>query len=153
MNQTKGLIVKEININKYYSCTKRHKRKPHFRFIVLYRMNNQIITSEVSMLILLDNQKVSVVIQPVSVKGNPAVLDDIPVWSVSDETLVSVVPAEDGMSAVVTAVGPIGAAQVTVKGDADLGEGVVEITGILDIEILASDAATFVITPGTPELA
>ena len=153
MDEKAHIIVKEININKYYSSDKKHRYKPHFKFIVLYRINNQIITSEVSMVVLLDNQKVSVLIQPVSVKGNPAPLDGVPVWTVTDESLVSVVSAEDGMSAVVTAVGPIGTAQVIVKGDADLGEGLVEITGILDVEILASGAATFVITPGTPELA
>lgn len=145
----KIIIVKKCK-HKHKKC-KKHKKRGSFAFHAIYRVNNQIIVSEVKMLILLDNQKVSLEVVPVSVKGNVAQLDGVPVWSVSDESLVTVEPSEDGLSAVVKAIGPVGIAQVAVKGDADLGEGVVEITGTLDVEIQASSAASFTINAGIPE--
>lgn len=61
--------------------------------------------------------------------GNPAPVDGVPVWASSDETVLSVVPAADGMSAVVDTVAP-GTARVSVTADADLGAGTKTITGV-----------------------
>lgn len=150
----KKLKHKLKHILKHKKCKCCKKQKPKIKFTAIYRINNQIIISEdIKMIILTDVQKVLVTVSPVSAKGNAAPVDGIPVWEVSDTSLLSVVPSEDGLSAVVTAVGPIGLAQVSVKGDADLGEGVVEIVGILDVEVVASSATTFALTPGVPELA
>lgn len=62
-------------------------------------------------------------------RGRPAAVDGVPVWASSDDTVLSVVPAADGLSAVVASVAP-GVARVTVQADADLGAGVVTITGV-----------------------
>lgn len=62
-------------------------------------------------------------------KGRPAPVDGIPAWASSDETVVTVTPANDGMSALVDTVGP-GVARVSVTADADRGEGVQTITGV-----------------------
>ena len=75
-------------------------------------------------LVLTDLEKVSLSVAFTTAAGNPAVVDGIPVWGTSDETILSVVAAEDGLTAVVTTVGPLGSAQVSVTADADLGEGV-----------------------------
>ncbi len=72
--------------------------------------------------------------------GNDAKVDGAPVWAVTDEALAGVVVAEDGMSAVVTPVGPLGSLKVQVKADADLGEGVKELLGELDLDLVAGDA-------------
>jgi hypothetical protein len=42
-------------------------------------------------------------IAPKDSKGRPAALDGIPVWAGSDETVITVEPAADGLSAVVRA--------------------------------------------------
>ena len=55
------------------------------------------------------------------------------------------------MSATVTAVGPLGIGQVLLKADADLGEGVKEITGLLDVEVIASEATVAIVAAGAPE--
>lgn len=62
-------------------------------------------------------------------KGRPAAVDGVPVWASSDDTVLSVTPAADGMSAVVDTVAA-GTARITVSADADLGAGVTTITGV-----------------------
>jgi hypothetical protein len=102
------------------------------------------------MLILTDVQKVTLSVAPVSKAGNPAVLDGAPKWTVSDETVLTVAVAEDGLSAVVSSTGKIGKAQVSVLADADIGEGVTELAGVLDIEVKASAAVSMGLEAGTP---
>lgn len=103
-------------------------------------------------LILTDEQKVALSIKPVTAAGNPARVDGSPSWSSSDDTIVEVVPSADGLSAEAVTVGPVGTAQVSVVVDADLGAGVRTLTAMLDIEVIAAEAVTVAITPGTPEL-
>jgi hypothetical protein len=76
-------------------------------------------------------------------------VDGVPVWASSDETVVTVAPAADGMSAVASGVAP-GTGRVVVTADADLGAGVTNITGILDFTITGGAAATIEIVAGTP---
>lgn len=102
-------------------------------------------------LILTDLQKVALSVTFTTAAGNPAVVDGVPVWGTSDETILSVVAAEDGLSAVVTTVGPLGLAQVSVSVDADLGEGVKPLVGTLDVSVIASEAAFAIVASGVPE--
>lgn len=97
------------------------------------------------------DQKVSISVSFVDAQGNPAVADDTPVWDSSDASIVSVVAAPDGLSAVATASGVVGTAQVSVKADADLGDGIKEIVGTLDLDIVSGEATSVVLSPGTPE--
>lgn len=130
------------------------EEKIRLKFSVKFTdVNGQIIIKEdVRMVTLLDNQKLAITkIEATSVKGNPAVIDGVPTWSISDDTLLSLEVAGDSLSAIVHVVGPVGNAQVMAKADADTGEGIEEITGIMDIEILASKAASLTLTAGTPE--
>ena len=98
-----------------------------------------------------DLQKFTASIQPISAKGNPAPVDGIPVWDVSDSALLSVQPALDGLSAVVLAVGPTGTGQLTVSADADLGAGVVTLNGVLDVTVIGSQAVALNIVTSVPE--
>lgn len=104
-----------------------------------------------SMLVVTDVQKVTLSIAPVDAKGNPAPVDGVPTWAVSDATLATITPAADGLSAVVTASGPLGTFQANVSADADLGAGTTTITGTLDIQVTASQATSLNIAAGTPE--
>lgn len=96
-----------------------------------------------------DDQQVQLTIQPVDKKGKPALVDGVPVWAGSDDTVILVTAAADGMSANVVGVAP-GTARVVVTADADLGTGVTNITGTLDFNITGGAAATVTITAGTP---
>lgn len=95
-----------------------------------------------------DTQEVALSITPVDKKGNPAQLDGPPVWASSNTEVVTVTAAADGLSAVATAVGPLGTATISVKADGDLGAGVNTISGTLDITVVGSGAVTLKIVAG-----
>ena len=80
--------------------------------------------------------------------GNPAKVDGVPQWALSDATLGTLTPSEDGMTATLVPAGPIGASKVQVSCDADLGEGVKSIIGELDVEFMAGEAEVVAITAG-----
>jgi hypothetical protein len=100
---------------------------------------------------LLDDQKVSAVIAVIDDKGNPATLPTgiVPVWASSDATVLTVDASGDptGMSAVVTAVGKLGSAQVQVTIALDAST---TITGLGDVTVAASGPASVAISFGTP---
>lgn len=105
------------------------------------------------MLLLTDVQHCSLHIQPVDARGNAAAIDGDPVWTVSDQTILSITPSVDGMTATITALGPLGTCQVNVTADADLGDGTHEISGVLDVQVQAGEAVSLGITADTPEAA
>lgn len=80
--------------------------------------------------------------------GNVAKVDGAPAWELTDATLGTLEVAEGGLSAVLKPAGPVGICKVQVKADADLGEGVKELLGELEIEFLAGDAAAIAIAAG-----
>jgi hypothetical protein len=112
-------------------------------------LNDGTILNEVTQMNLQDDQDVLLTISPKDKKGKPSLLDGVPVWAGSDDTVLTVVASADGLSATVSGVAP-GAGRVVVTGDADLGAGVVPITGTLDFTITAGATATVDITAGTP---
>ena len=85
-------------------------------------------------------------------RGRPATVDGVPVWASSDETVLLVIPAADGQSAVVDTVAA-GTARITVQADADLGAGVVALTGVsedINVTVGPSHAAnTMTLNLGT----
>lgn len=84
-------------------------------------------------------------------QGNPAKVDGAPRWAVTDPTLGRLEVAEDGLSATLLANGPSGAFQVQATVDADLGEGVRELLGTLDVEVLSGEAVSVEIAAGAAE--
>lgn len=74
-------------------------------------------------------------------KGRPAKVDGVPIWAVSDETVLRVTASADGMSADVDSVAP-GVARVTVSVDTDLGTGVTNLTGISEDVTVTQDASS-----------
>lgn len=80
--------------------------------------------------------------------GNPAPVEGVPVWTNSNEATLTLVVAADGLSAVVSATGTPGSGQISVQADADLGEGVTTITGVLDVEVQPGDAVNVVLNTG-----
>lgn len=78
----------------------------------------------------------------------PAPVDGIPEWSVDNESLLTMVVAADGMSAVISSNDTTGSATISVVADADMGEGVREITGILPVTVKPLEAVVVELTPG-----
>lgn len=85
--------------------------------------------------------------------GAPAPVDGVPVWASSNATVLTVTPAADGMSAVVSTVAA-GVARISVTADADMGAGTTTITGVSeDVNVSTgplSQASTIAFTFGTP---
>lgn len=81
--------------------------------------------------------------------GNPAQIQGVPEWTNNNTNVLSMEVAADGMSAVVSAVGPAGSGQISVKADSNLGEGITEITGVLDVEALPGDATVITLNTGS----
>jgi len=101
-------------------------------------------------LVLTDIQQVVLDIKPVTAAGNPAPVDGTPTWDLSDQTLGTLNVAADGLSATFVTSGKLGSAQINVTADADMGEGVKTISGMLEFEVVASEAASLGISAGTP---
>jgi hypothetical protein len=76
----------------------------------------------------------------VDADGDAAVVDGIPVWAVSPPELATLVPNADGMSCVITLGHAVGTLQLSVRADADLGEGVKEVIATVDLEVVAGEA-------------
>lgn len=101
--------------------------------------------------ILTDVQKVSLAVAaPLDGAGNPASLESV-TWASSNEAVLTVVASADGFSAVATAVGPLGTAQITATADAEFGAGVTNLTAIGDVEVIASQAVSFGLSFGVAE--
>lgn len=126
---------------------------PHgtMRWIIQFNPYNIARGDDHMAITITDNQKFKVSIQPVDAKGNPARVDGVPFWAVGDMSILANVTADDGMSAEIFALGPLGTTQVTVTADADLGEGIKEITGILDVTVIGGEAVALTISTGVPE--
>lgn len=99
------------------------------------------------------SQQYNAVLAITNARGQPAAVDGVPVWASSDETVVSVTAALDGMTAVAACVAP-GTARITVTADADVGAGIVTITGVSeDINVTvdpANQASVMTLNLGAP---
>lgn len=76
-------------------------------------------------------------------EGNPTTLDGVPTWESSDETLVDLRVAADGLSAIVGSFTGQGGATVTVRADGRHGPDVVELIGVLSVIVAPADAVVF----------
>jgi hypothetical protein len=97
-----------------------------------------------------NDKQVTLKVEFLDAKGNHAVVDSDPIWSSSD-TNVAVVTVSPGNPYLANLSGgpAIGTAQVIVKADADLGEGVREVMCTLDVEIVGGEAVVGTISPAS----
>ena len=104
------------------------------------------------MLITITNeQKVLVTLAPTTAAGNPAILDGAPVWTVvSGDATLEV--SEDGLSAFLVSGAADVTSQIEVTADADLGEGVVTLTDVIDLAVVAAQASALGLVVDTPTL-
>lgn len=98
------------------------------------------------------NQKVTLTIGSiVDDRGFPAHLDGIPTWESSDESIATVTPAADGMSAEVDTNETEGSFVITATGDGRQGDDVLNVVGTYAGAVASGDAITFQLVAGTPE--
>jgi len=97
--------------------------------------------------VLKDTQETALSVTVLDKRGNPATVQN-PGFTSSDPAIVAV--ADGGLTAVASAAGPLGTATVTFTGDADLGDGVSPIKGVLDVQVVGGDAAVTNIVAAPP---
>lgn len=99
-------------------------------------------------MILRTGQRVLLTARAQDAEGNPATFTGLS-WASSDPAVVEVTDNGDGTAWATDPAGAgLGTATVTATAQDDIGE---TLTGVLDIEVVAADAAVFNIEAGTPE--
>lgn len=93
------------------------------------------------------NEKLPLSVSFADAQGNAAKVDGAPAWALSDASIGDLIVAADGMSAEF-APKAVGACKVQVNADADMGSGIKSILGELDVEVLALEAVSVVISAG-----
>lgn len=109
-------------------------------FISRLILSGLTITGEIMAFQITDSGSASASVIAKTAAGNPATIDS-PTWASSDPAILLVTASEDGLTATVAAVGPVGTAQVQFSCDADIGEGERTLTGFADVEVIAGEAA------------
>ncbi len=98
-----------------------------------------------------NEQKVAVTLTPKTDAGKPVKVDGKPTWEViSGDSKVT--PSDDGLSATLVSGDDPGDTEILVKADADLGEGVEEISDTIRLSVIGAAAKNLGLTAGTPEL-
>lgn len=130
-----------------FCCCKPRRSHGHFEFAfrpVQPKTNNMPLD-----ITLTNEQQVTVTLKPVTATGKVATLDGVPEWSVVSGQ-ATVIPAANGLSAVVRSSDDPGTSQLLVTADADLGAGVVEISDTIQVTVEGARASALGLTVGTP---
>lgn len=96
-----------------------------------------------------NEQKVTATLAPKTGKGKSVAVDGKPTWTVATGD-VTLEVADDGMSATIISSDSPGTSEVVVEADADLGEGVVTISEVLEVTVAGALASNLGLTVGTP---
>jgi hypothetical protein len=96
-----------------------------------------------------NEQKVNVTLHPVTATGKPASIDGVPTWEIISGNS-TVEPAADGLSAFLVSADDPGDTEVLVKADADLGEGVIEISDVIRLSVAGAQAASLGLSADEP---
>ena len=113
------------------------RNPPRIKFNVQFENN---IFFGVESMSIKAGQKVKLSINPVDAFGNPAKVDGVPAWSLSDDILAALEVHPSGLETVLTSLGPVGSVKVSVAADADLSDGVRSLIGEAIVDIEAGEA-------------
>lgn len=130
------------------------KKKDHGALTVRFFTIIQGQKKEISKMFLKLNQSLPMSIEIQDKFGNPAQVDGVPAWALTDPSLGDLVVAADGMSASfswnVANAKSDSSLKVQVSADADLGPDQKSILGELQLDAQAAEAAVIAIKPGAP---
>lgn len=128
----------------------RLKREP--KLLLNLTLENFKIKGEIMALSLTSTQFATGTLQPVDSKGRPASVEPGSVVFTSSDPSVFIVEQDplNELAIIVTAIGE-GTAQLDYSADADLGAGIVSISGFTAIEVLPALAVGFGLTFSTPQ--
>ena len=140
----KELLATEVRLSRLI-------KQPRFDWTIGIVQSKVQKKKEIMEIQLTNEQQVTVTLTPKTSAGKPATLDGVPTWEViTGESTVTA--SADGLSALIVSSDNPGDTQILVKADADLGEGVVEISEVLDVHVAGAQAANLGVSVGTPEL-
>lgn len=131
---------------------RRGKQKDLSGIVLTLFFNQTIIKGKIMAATITDTQFIEGTLETVNKKGQPAPVELGSIeYSSSNEAVFTVTEnADDEKKFTVTAVGA-GTGQLNYSADADLGEGVVTISGFTDIIVTPGQATGFNVTFGTPQ--
>lgn len=103
-------------------------------------------------IVLTNEQKIKVTVQPTTEAGNPAPIDGVPTFQVitGDATVEPV--ADEPNSVYILSGAADTVSTISVNADADLGEGVTELTEEITLNVVQASANALGVVTGTPEL-
>lgn len=99
---------------------------------------------------LLAGQQITVTISAKDARGHAGDIDGVPVWVSSDDSIVDVRVADDGLSGIIGSFEEFGAFTVTVTADARDGEEVVPLIGVISGVVAQAEAVLFDVSVGEP---
>lgn len=98
-----------------------------------------------------DSQFVTLSPEFLDKKGNPADVQNIQ-WSTDNDQVLLLEPSADGKQCKVSAVGPLSPSSiVTLKADADLGDGEIDIMGTEEFNIVGGAAVNVKLNADAPQ--
>lgn len=119
---------------------------PAVKIVFTVKINGGKTLEGIDTMLLKDNQQFTASVAFQDALGNPATAVGVPAWTNNNTNILSMVPAADGLSAVVSAIGPVGSGQISVQ--ADPGDSKPPIIGTLDVQVVAGDATVVTINTG-----
>jgi hypothetical protein len=124
------------------------EKEPQYVVRFIISDNGFVVSGENHMAYtLVDQYQIQVKIAYFDENQNPAVVDGATTWTTADAAISNVVvDANDSTLATISGLS-IGQTQITTSADADLGAGVVNILGTLDVNVVAGQAVSATISP------
>lgn len=95
-----------------------------------------------------NEQEIDVTVSPKTDTGKPAAIDGKPSWTVVSGNS-QVIQSEDGKTGTLRSSDEIGDTQIIVKIDADLGDGVEEVSDIINLKVASATAKNLGLAAGT----
>ena len=133
-----------------FRCKPCQNKRVRFSFGVGLVTQKSKKADKIMEITITNEQKVGVALFPVTDTGKPAKLDGSPAWTVLSGNS-QVIVADDGLSVTLISSDDPGETEVIVKADADTGEGIVEISGVIKLIVVAAKASNLGLVAGTPE--
>lgn len=121
---------------------------PHAKRVVFDTTYEGVEQKDVSHMIIQVKKQFTASVKFLDDDGNVAEVQGLPEWKNDNTAILAMKVAGDGLSATVAAIGGVGSGQISVVADADLGEGVEEIIGILDVQVKGGKATVVQIDTG-----
>lgn len=129
---------------------RKQQPRPHFDWRVEFKQK-PIKEPRMLTLNITNEQQVTVHLAPKTAAGRPAKLDGTPEWSLVSGNC-TLKASDDGLSCTIVSGDELGTSEVSVKADADIGEGVEEIADFVEVVVGGAKATSLGLSADAPEV-